>query len=96
MSQVVDFEKYKERFKLRKRSRLVYRNDLIQQEDSDIVLSSITVAASKDEVTVSLNQLDLGQDPPTFDTLSFNPEEIPLLIEALIEVDQCISKEEDH
>jgi hypothetical protein len=33
MSQVVDFEKYKERFKLRKRSRLVYRNDLIQKKE---------------------------------------------------------------
>jgi len=98
MSRVIDFEEYKERAKLRRQHTVVYANKLPVLDDSDMVLNSlfITKAADDDEPTVVLHQVDFGEDPPLEYTITFSQEELPVLVKALIEVNQCISKEEDH
>ena len=96
MSQVVDFEEGKRRLRLRKQPRTLYKNDLPRNEESDIILSSVTVSKIDNEVFVVVSQIDMVQDPPIFDTVTFSQEDLPVLIEALIEVDQCLSKEEEH
>ena len=98
MSRVIDFEEYKERAKLRGRHSIIYTNKLPVLNDSDMVLNSlfITKAADDDEPTVVLHQVDFGEDPPLEYTITFSQEELPTLVNALIEINQCISKEEDH
>ena len=98
MSRVIDFEEYKERAKSRRQHTIVYANKLPVIDDSDMVLNSlfITKAAADDEPIVVIHQVDFGEDPPLEHTTTFSQEELPTLVEALIEINQCISKEEDH
>lgn len=96
MTQVINFLEYKERFKLRRRNRIVFHNRLPVLDENDLIVNSIAITKSGGEVTVVLGQVDFGQDPPTADTIFFSKDELGVLIEALIELDQCLPEEEEH
>jgi len=94
MTQVINFEEYKERSKLRRRNRIVFENKLPVLDENDLIVNSIAITKSGGEVTIVLRQLDFGQDPPIADTILFSKDELGVLIEALIELDQCLPEEE--
>lgn len=94
MTQVINFLDYKERYKLRRRHRTIYQNKLPVMDDNDLIVNSIAITKMGGGVTVALRQIDFGQDPPTADTILFSKDEIGVLIEALIEVDQCLLEED--
>lgn len=94
MTQVINFLEYKERSKLRRRNRIVFENKLPVLDENDLIVNSVAITKSGGEVTVVLRQVDFGQDPPTADTILFSKDELSVLIEALIELDQCLPEEE--
>ena len=94
MTQVINFEEYKERSKLRRRNRIVFENKLPVLDENDLIVNSIAITKSGGEVTIGLRQVDFGQDPPTVETILFSKDELGVLIEALIELDQCLPEED--
>lgn len=94
MTQVINFEEYKERSKLRRRNRIVFENKLPVLDENDLIVNSIAITKSGGEVTIVLRQVDFGQDPPTVETILFSKDELGVLIEALIELDQCLPEED--
>ena len=93
MSQILDFEEYKTKHANRNKLHIHYRTKTaIREDDTDTVFSSVGVTSLGDdpELVIIVNQLEGGR----LDTLTFTPNEIPYLMDALQEAYDYISGEE--
>lgn len=93
MSQILDFEEHKAKHANRNKLHIHYKsNSLIREDDTDTVFSSVGVTSLGDdpELVIIVNQLEGGR----LDTLTFTPNEIPYLMDALQEAYDYISGED--
>ena len=93
MSQILDFEEHKAKRANRNKLLIHYKSKTaVREDDTDTVFSSVGVTSLGDdpELVIIVNQLEGGR----LDTLTFTPNEIPYLMDALQEAYDYISGEE--
>jgi formate dehydrogenase assembly factor FdhD len=93
VTEILDFEEHKIKHANRNKLHIHYKSKpAVREDDREMVLSSVGVASIGDdnELVVMVHQMEGSR----LDTLTFTPNEIPYLMDALQEAYDYVAEEE--